>query len=133
MLARRNGMPPFELDRLSAKIATRVRNLPEVVGAKTISAYVHKGSEVRTMELIKAFLAEGKVVIIPVTDKVNRRLIFSDLKDPERELEPSTFGILEPKREFIRRVPLEQAEVVLVPGVAWDTRGYRVGVWRGIL
>ena len=131
MLARRDSKSPTELDMLSARIAERVRGLAEMVEAGTISTYIDTGSEVRTMSIVKSCLAEGKVVIVPVTDRVNRKLIFSELRDPAKELEPRTFGILEPKAECLRPVSLEQAQVVLVPGVAWDRNGNRVGYGGG--
>lgn len=131
MLALRNSMLAAELDSLSTKIAQRLCGLPEVEEAKTISIYVHTGSEVRTMNILKWCLARGKRVIVPVTDRSNRRLIFSEVKNPEKELGPGTFGILEPKSEFLRPIPLEEAQVVLVPGVAWDRRGYRIGYGGG--
>jgi 5-formyltetrahydrofolate cyclo-ligase len=93
--------------------------------------YLHMGSEVRTTAILSWCLARGKRVIVPVTDKVNRRLVFSELCDPERELEPGTFGIPEPKPEFLRPVRLEEAQIVLVPGVAWDLHGYRIGYGGG--
>ena len=131
MLALRNSMPADELDFLSSKISQRVCEMPEVRESKTISTYIHIGSEVRTTGILKWSLAQGKRVLVPVTDKSNRRLIFSELKTPENELARGTFGIPEPKPEFLRPVPLEEAQVVLVPGVAWDHRGYRIGYGGG--
>lgn len=131
MLALRNSKATAELDSLSSRIALRLYALPEIKGAKTISTYIHTGSEVQTMGIVKWSLAEGKRVIVPVTDKTNKRLTFSDLRAPESELVPGTFGIPEPKPEFLRPVSLEEAEVVLVPGVAWDQRGYRIGYGGG--
>jgi 5-formyltetrahydrofolate cyclo-ligase len=53
------------------------------------------------------------------------------LKDPERELTLGPWGILEPKGEFYRPFPLEEIDVVIVPGVAFDERGNRLGFGRG--
>jgi 5-formyltetrahydrofolate cyclo-ligase len=124
-------MPAAELDLLSSKISRRLFELPEVEEAKTISTYVHTESEVRTMGIIEWCIAREKRVFVPVTDKTNRKLIFSELKTPDNELERGTFGILEPKPEFLRPVSLEEAQVVLVPGIAWDQRGYRIGYGGG--
>ena len=131
MLALRNSMPAEELDKLSSQIVARLLELPELGNARMVSTYLHKDSEVRTNEVVKWLLSNNKRVIVPITDRVNRRLIFSELKAPEKELERGAFGILEPKREFRRLVPLEQADLVLVPAVAWDMRGYRIGYGVG--
>jgi 5-formyltetrahydrofolate cyclo-ligase len=131
MLALRNSVSVTELDYLSSQITRRLLPLRELDNAKTVCMYLHIGSEVRTNDILNWCVARGKQVIIPVTNKANRRLTFSELRDPGNELERGTFGILEPRPEFLRPVPLEQAQVVLVPGVAWDLRGYRVGYGGG--
>jgi 5-formyltetrahydrofolate cyclo-ligase len=112
-------------------MSQRLFTLREVESANTVSTYVNTGSEVRTGEIVAWCLAQGKRVIIPVTDRANKRLIFSEVRVPEKELEAGTFGILEPKPEFLRPVPLKEAQVVLVPGIAWNLQGYRIGYGGG--
>ena len=131
MLILRNSKPSEELDALSDRIAARLLGLHEIKNATIVSTYLHIGSEVRTSRIFNLLLSEGKKVIVPVTDKANRRLVFSEIKCPERELVRGTFGILEPAAEFRRPTPLEQADIILVPGVAWDLRGYRIGYGAG--
>lgn len=131
MLAVRNNVPSRELDILSSRIAGRLFDLREFADAGTISLYMHIGSEVRTSEILSWCLSHQKRVIVPIIEKANRRLLFSELKAPQRELEPGTFGILEPKPEFLRLVNLKEADVALVPGVAWDVHGYRIGYGGG--
>jgi 5-formyltetrahydrofolate cyclo-ligase len=131
MLASRNSTPVAELDALSSRIFSRLIEVPEIRAAQTVSTYLHTGSEVRTRKIVDWLLARGKRVIVPISDKLSMRLLFSELADPEKELAPGTYGIPEPKLEFRRPVPLEQADVVLLPGVAWDKRGYRIGYGAG--
>jgi 5-formyltetrahydrofolate cyclo-ligase len=131
MLALRNSVAAAELDALSADICANVLDLSEVKNARIVSTYLHTGSEVRTGEIVETLLSQGKKVIVPITDKENKRLVFSELRAPEKELESGIFGIPEPRREFRRPISLEEADVVLVPGVAWDIRGYRLGYGAG--
>jgi 5-formyltetrahydrofolate cyclo-ligase len=131
MLTLRNSKSPEELDALSDQITANLLELQEIKNARVVSTYLHIGSEVRTFVLVNWLLSGGKKVIVPVTDKANKRLVFSEIKFPERDLVKGTFGILEPRPEMRRSIPLEQAEVILVPGVAWDLRGYRVGYGAG--
>ena len=130
MLALRNSKPASELDQLSSEITARLLELPTVKEARTISTYLDIGSEVRTRGFVEWALWNGKRIIVPVVDRANKRLIFSEFKAPE-ELERGAYGIPEPKREFRRPVALEQADVILVPGVAWDLRGFRIGYGAG--
>lgn len=131
MLTLRNSRPAEELDALSARITSRLLELQEIRNAGVISIYLHIGSEVRTLNMLYWLLSHGKTIIVPITDKVNRRLIFSQIEFPEDELTKGTFGILEPKPEYRKPFPLEEADVILVPGVAWDLRGYRLGYGAG--
>jgi 5-formyltetrahydrofolate cyclo-ligase len=130
MLALRNSKPASELDQLSSEIAARLLELPTVKEARTISTYLDIGSEVRTRGFVEWALVNGRRIIVPVVDRANKRLIFSEFRAPE-ELERGAYGIPEPKREFRRPVALEQADVILVPGVAWDLRGFRIGYGAG--
>jgi 5-formyltetrahydrofolate cyclo-ligase len=131
MLTLRNSTPVAELDALSSRIFSKLVEVPEIQGARTVSTYLHTGSEVRTGKIVDWLLSKDKRVVVPLSDKLNKRLLFSELRDPEKELAQGTYGILEPKLEFRRPVPLEQVDVILVPGVAWDRRGYRIGYGAG--
>ena len=130
MLALRNGYNASELDRLSVDIAKRVASLDCVEDARTISTYLNIGSEVRTDQIVEWAWSRGKRVIVPVTVKAEKQLIFSEIRSRE-ELGIGTFGIPEPKPEYRRLVPLEDAGAVLIPGVAWDSKGYRIGYGGG--
>lgn len=66
-----------------------------------------------------------------MTNQASRRLTFSEIRGLDKELEIGAFGIREPKPEFLHPVRLEEAQVVLVPGIAWDYRGYRIGYGGG--
>jgi 5-formyltetrahydrofolate cyclo-ligase len=91
-----------------------------------LSSYVATSREVDTLPLIRHALTEGKDVLVPVV-KTHSQLVFSSIKDPDKELAPGRFSILEPKEEYMRIRSLNEAQLVLVPGLAWDLKGYRVG------
>jgi 5-formyltetrahydrofolate cyclo-ligase len=117
MLSLRNSHNPSELDELSVKITKNVVRIGWVAEARTICTYLHTGSEVRTGQIVDWALSRGKRVIVPITIKAEKHLLFSELRATE-ELEKGVFGIPEPKSEFRRPVPLDEADVVLVPGIA---------------
>jgi 5-formyltetrahydrofolate cyclo-ligase len=131
MLEFRNGKPKQELDELSIKIVHQLLDLNEMKQANTLCTYLSTCSEVRTFKIVKWALSTGKRVIVPIVDKTEDQLCFSEIENPEVELAKGTFGILEPKREYRRLMPLERADVILVPRIAWDLRGYRVGYGHG--
>lgn len=117
----------------SEKIQAKLFSLREFMDARKITFYVAKKSdgEVETEQMIRDSLRTGKKVLIPITDKPRRRLVFSELRDYDAELTLGTFGIKEPKREYRRIVPPNQTDLVTVPGIVFDLRGYRLGYGFG--
>lgn len=129
MLSIRDAMDPGAAARASAAIARRVLDLPAFRESRTIMAYVDVRNEVGTGTLIRAALAGGKRVAVPVTDRERRRLIAARITDYPGDLAPGAYGIPEP-REY-REIRLGELDCILVPGVAYDLRGYRLGFGGG--
>ena len=106
----------------------RLIQLYEFSRALTIMVYVSFASEVITKEIINYSLKEQKRVIVPVVDRSHNRLILSEIKLYD-ELVPSTYGIKEPQR--LRTVHPDEVELFILPGVAFDERGTRLGYGGG--
>jgi 5-formyltetrahydrofolate cyclo-ligase len=94
--------------------------------------YVDARSEVRTRRLLPIARRQGKRTVVPYC--VGDRLEVLSLKDVD-ELTLGTFGILEPKMELrdspARRVEPAELDLVVVPGVAFDRTGGRLGHGKG--
>ncbi|GAG04630.1 unnamed protein product, partial [marine sediment metagenome] len=56
-----------------------------------------------------------------------RRIIASLLEDSEKELESGPYGILQPQSRYIREMPAEKIDLAVVPGLAFDKSGRRLG------
>jgi 5-formyltetrahydrofolate cyclo-ligase len=95
--------------------------------ADTIMFYIAKDDEVDTKEMIKDALKMGKKVVVPVTLVKEKKIIPSQLKDFDKELSKGPYGIYQPKKQFIRRVVLKTIDLIIVPGVAFDRLGNRLG------
>ena len=106
-------------------------SLKEYKDARLLISYCAKDDEVQTRPIIERALEEGKRVAVIVTDVPSKTLSFSEIKSFEDELAPGAFGILEPRPECVRPVSIAQADVVLVPLVAWDEKGHRLGYGAG--
>ncbi|MBI5115010.1 5-formyltetrahydrofolate cyclo-ligase [Candidatus Poribacteria bacterium] len=127
----RNALPSEEARAKSAQIAATLKSLPEYANAKTILFYVSaKGNEVDTHSLIRDALAKGVKALVPVTDFVNNHLIVSELKDMG-ELVTVKFGLLEPRPDAVRPTDPAEANVIIVPGVAFDRHCRRIGFGGG--
>jgi 5-formyltetrahydrofolate cyclo-ligase len=131
ILRLRDRQTSLEVEQKSEDITDQVLHLHEFVRARGIACYVSKDTEVDTRVLIRTALKQEKRVLIPVVKKGDVELFFSEIHDLGRELAPGTFGILEPKPEFVRPVNLDSIDLIFVPGIVWDRDGYRLGWGRG--
>ncbi|MBI2971101.1 MAG: 5-formyltetrahydrofolate cyclo-ligase [Candidatus Aenigmarchaeota archaeon] len=128
ILKQRNALDAHSRELKSLAIAKNVLSLDFVSTAKTICTYVTKGSEVDTKQLIPELFKRGKTVLVPVV--VKETLALSELRSLD-ELVEGAFDVPEPKQEHLRPVIPSAADVIIVPGVAFDSHGRRIGYGKG--
>src|SRR4051812_49464995 len=129
--AARNALP--NKDDLSRTIMARFLALPAYAAAKTVMYYVDVRAEVRTRFALPDSLTHGKRVVVPWCNDRGELELFR-LTDMN-ELAVGMYKILEPKPE-LRNLPEKQCrpedlDLVMVPGVAFDRRGARMGHGKG--
>ncbi|MDP6139297.1 MAG: 5-formyltetrahydrofolate cyclo-ligase [Candidatus Woesearchaeota archaeon] len=128
---KRKALSKEGIKEKSNKIKEKLFSLPEFKDAKNILFYVSFNDEVDTHEIIKELLAnKEKNIIVPYVVKNNPILQLSEIKN-FNELEPKTWGILEPKDEFIRKFDIENVDLVIIPGIVFDQNGHRIGYGYG--
>jgi len=125
LLTTRNRRPLLVRSEAARAIARHLTAAPEVRRAATIAAYVAVGSEPGTAALLRALLAGGKRVVLPVL------LPDGDLDwaayAGDQDLAPARFGLLEPVGARLGVDSIGTADVVLLPGLAVSARGERLG------
>ncbi len=99
--------------------------------AGRLMVYLPFRGEVPTARIIERALAEGKTVAAPVTLKEERRLLPLRLTGRPEDLRPGPYGILEPEPSVCESVPPDKLDLVVVPGVAFDVEGARLGYGGG--
>lgn len=129
----RARQPREEALAKSAQIQGILFELPEFRKAKTPSFYVTKpgSGEVETERMIKASLRMGKRVLLPIVEKMAKRLVLSELRDFDTELAPGAFNVPEPKSSYRRPMPARECDLIIVPGIVFDLHGYRLGFGGG--
>ena len=128
--ARLAGQSAADGHAKSAAIWERLSTVCEFAGANRLLVYVSKDGEVDTHGLIWQLLAMGRTVCIPWFDAARKRYGASELHDFDADLTTGRFGILEPKPEATRPATTAQIDAALVPGLAFDETGNRLG--RGL-
>jgi 5-formyltetrahydrofolate cyclo-ligase len=126
ILALRDAEPDRETK--SRTIQERLLQLPDFQTATTILTYIGVKSEVGTGVVVQESLEEGKQLAIPYVTENGLRAAFIL---SSMELEPSRFGLLDPIPEVranpARACSIESVELFVVPGVAFDPQGGRLG------
>jgi 5-formyltetrahydrofolate cyclo-ligase len=124
LMARESAFPPDYIAKSNAGIAASLLALPEFYSAKTILFFYSIWSEPDTHALINAALAQGKTVCLPESRPhgimVARKIGSLD------ELVPARYGIPAPTAEMPEILP-EDIDLIIVPSVAFDLDGYRLG------
>lgn len=126
----RDAIPSSDKAEKDRKIHISFQNTSEYMKSKKILIYVSFGSEIDTHPLITNALNAGKTVCVPVTDRKTHTITPSQILGMD-ELEPGAYGILAPKSDKIRPVSGEEIDLTIVPGLAFDPNGYRIGYGGG--
>lgn len=96
-----------------------------------IMAYASFGSELQTDEFLRHVLDQGKILLLPRVNRQRELLEVYWVQDPVQDLQVGTWGIREPRPGRCARVELAVIDFVLVPGLAFDRRGGRLGYGGG--
>lgn len=131
ILVRRDAMDTDMRDALSLAIVDKIVHLDCYRRSGVVLSYVGFGGELRTDAFIRRVLDDGKVLLLPRVKREGRRLDLHVVKDPTRELEAGTWGIREPNPDLCPHAEPESIDFALVPGVAFDARGARLGYGGG--
>ena len=131
VLDRRDAMDANRRSALSRFIVQKIVDLNAYSQSGTIMAYASFGSELQTDGFLRHVLTEGKTLVLPRVNRAKKRLDLYAVKDPDLDLELGTWGIREPKPNRCAPVGFDVIDFVLVPGVAFDVRGGRLGYGGG--
>lgn len=124
ILAVRKSLTPEQMKERSKKVEEKLFGIEQFKKAKTIAFYIPLHNEVETRSMIERALKEGKEVLVPVTNDEIKMCRFTSFDD----LVPGKFGVPEPEKKTPKD---HDAEVVIVPGIAFGLCMHRIGYGKG--
>lgn len=127
LIRQRMEISTIEKAERSARIAQRVLALSAYKNAENILMYAAVRNEVETHGLIRQAISDGKRIYLPVT-RGRRKMDAVRIQD-RAELVAGRLDIPEPKDGAI--ISPAEIDLVLVPGVAFDRTGARIGYGAG--
>lgn len=129
-VATREALAPEWRLAASQAIAARIAGMDSFAQARVVLLTLPYRSEWDALLLAGHALAAGKVVAAPRVDRSTRMLRAFQIGDLERDVEAGYRGIPEP-RASCPGIGLDSLEWVLVPGLAFDAAGRRLGYGGG--
>lgn len=129
LLARRRSLSPRDLAEAAGALRDVVLAEPAVDQARTVAAYVSVGPEPGTGPLLEELEERGAEILLPV-QRDDDDLDWARYTGPVG-LVPATRGVLEPRARRLGPDAVRRAWVLLLPALAVDRRGYRLGRGAG--
>ena len=133
----RDSITPSQRTMLSKQI---VSNLSEWIQQKeksghgftfdAVMVYLSMRSEVETWEFVQALLKQKCQIIAPIVDTKSGNLIPKRIKNLDNDLIRHQYGMFEPK-DSCPDFPPDKLQLILVPGLVFDRKGYRIGYGKG--
>lgn len=127
MLEKRKSLSPREGEQAGLLVQRAFLASAEFAGAQVLALYAPIQREVGTEKVALAALSAGKAVLYPAVS--GDSLVFRRVADVA-ELRKGAFGIGEPDAANEPFVP-SAADVIVIPGVAFDLKGHRIGYGKG--
>ncbi|MFO0972846.1 MAG: 5-formyltetrahydrofolate cyclo-ligase [Phycisphaerae bacterium] len=127
--ARLGAISPEELSRRSTRAAALLFQQPEYQRAGTIMVYLSLPQEVDTTPIVSRAWQDVKRVVAPQVIWESHQMIPIEIHSLENDVSTGAMGLREPIRG--EPIPIQEIELIIVPGLAFDPHGNRLGRGRG--
>lgn len=128
---RRHKLSVKEVANKSSYIEIQLDKIISKLNVKNIMLYYSFKNEVSTEKYILKLLNNDFNVILPYSKVSTRSIIPYLVKNLKEDLSKSSFGILEPNININSVFSIDKIEVVVIPGIAFDIEGNRMGFGAG--
>lgn len=129
--ARRSSLDAASREHAAAALCERIVLLDCYRKARHLAAYVAVGGEMDPGPLLRAALAQGKQVYLPRIPPQHPGLLQFFSWSPGAALPLNRLGIPEPEAAEGARIAADRLDLVLVPLLAFDAQGHRLGMGGG--
>jgi 5-formyltetrahydrofolate cyclo-ligase len=126
-----SALSDSEIEEKITRIENRLFEFANFLEANIVLLYINSTSEVNTLKIIERCLNYKKIVILPAFNITKYDMKLFKVDNPDTDLMPGPRGILEPDSSCCNLVPIECIDIAIIPGVAFDEKGGRIGSGDG--
>ena len=120
-----------EIEEKTIKIEQRLFEFANFLEANIVLLYINSKCEVNSIKIIRRCINYKKIVILPGFDTIKHVMKLMKIDNPDTDLTPGPRGILEPNPNLCNVVPIECIDIAIIPGIAFDEKGGRIGSGDG--
>lgn len=125
------GLGESPLAAKTKAIEERLFEFANYLEARIALLYTPALAEVDTREIIKRSYMYNKIIVLPAYDPETKKMTLFKIDDPEKDLIQGPRGNMEPDPERCKTVPLDCLDIAIIPGIAMDEKGGRIGLGNG--
>ncbi len=126
-----NALPSETLAANTRVIEERLFEFANFLESKIVMLYVNAKDEVATGNIIKRAYDYNKIVVLPAFDTGKAGMTLMKVDNPDKDMVMGPRGIRQPDPGKCKSVPLDCIDIAIVPGIAMDEKGGRIGSGDG--
>ncbi len=112
-------------------VEERLFEFANFLESRIVLLYINRPFEIDTNHIVTKTAEMGKIVVLPLFRPENKPTLLYKVDNPETDLKADSTGRLAPDPSRCREVPKDVLDIALIPGLAFDEKGGRVGAGTG--
>lgn len=128
---KRQALTPQQQQLAAQSLCRNIAKHPALSSAQHIAIFRSFDAEINTQPTIEYLWQQGKQIYLPVFHPFSKRHLLFLRYTPQTVMKTNSFGISQPVLDVRHVIPFSQLDIVFTPLVAFDERGYRLGMGGG--
>lgn len=126
-----NTLPEKELLAKTQEVENRLFEFANYLEAKIVLLYLNGKAEVSSKNIIQKSYSLNKIVVLPLFPTDSSKLMLLKVDNIASDLTTDANGKPIPDADRCKRVPIDRIDIALIPGIAFDEKGGRIGIGDG--
>ncbi len=120
-----------EMAQKQLAIESNLLTFANFLEAELALLYINRSNEIATEKIIRTSLEVGKGIVLPAYSESKHTITLFRVNNYDTDIIKTDSGVLEPNLAVCKKVPLDLIDIALIPGLAFDEKGGRVGFGEG--